>query len=515
MSFLLFCLLVVCAVSFEICNDGIKQSYIIKNTLRESFAHLHPWNRWWRILRQCSQPRRTIVQRKQKVSRPNVILFVSDDQGWSNVGYHNVTANTPNINSLARDGIRLERHYSYPFCAPSRTSLLTGRYFHNIMSRVELCDSSYCNNSEIYEHFIPHHLHSVAHFAKHEGYTTYHVGKWGVGSSKEWMLPWKRGFDFSFGFLKDYNSYFASEPRCHFCGKQPCLDAWNHSKTNSNFVNLEGYRPYIHRSEAIRYIDAHPTDTPMFMYIATQTMHPPLEIPKAFRTPNMTDRQVGDVMNKMTDDFVGAVVSALKIKSMWSNTIFIYLSDNGGNFLANNAPLRGGKGTSFEGGVRTPAFVSGGYIPNHRRGLRLHGLIQITDWFTTILNFIGLEADSDGYSHVQYLLGQDKVSRRKRVILLKKDGGTIIENNLLKYILYYRHGILENDMLFNISVDPSEKYPLKNMSVIQKKYKNTILDTSFESRRIYASCENVSRRIYASYENFRTKKQCFIQPFIN
>ena len=163
------------------------------------------------------------------------------------------------------------------------------------------------------------------------------------------------------------------------------------------------YSGYLYNDAAVRIIQRHldPAANPLFIYLALQTMHAPLEVPSYYsdKYPNTTYTQTYAVSNGMatvSDSVLMNVTRALKERGMWERTLIVHLSDNGGPVdstagahHANNFPLRGGKHSNWEGGIRVVAFASGGFIPASRRGVVLNGIIHNADWYPTMAKLAG------------------------------------------------------------------------------------------------------------------------------
>ena len=316
--------------------------------------------------------------------QPHIVLFVIDDQGWANVGYHNPgNVITPNSDRLAKEGIRLERHYAFRWCAPSRSALMTGRLPYHVLE-----NTNYVTRGMT---MLPKKLQSV-------GYTTHMVGKWHLGDTVNWMTPYSRGFNTSLGYLAGgedhYTQLQSGEAGC------PGVDLW---QTNAPAYGKNGtYAAFTYNEELEKIIKNHPNPkkNPLFLYVATQTMHAPQEVPSFYSNPYSSkgydlDYSIMNGMATVSDSILGNITNELKKKEMWNNTLFIHVSDNGGpagrlssGHSGNNWPLRGGKTNNFEGGVRVASFLTGGFLTNNvmqqRIGSELHGYIHLADWYPTL-----------------------------------------------------------------------------------------------------------------------------------
>ena len=171
------------------------------------------------------------------------------------------------------------------------------------------------------------------------------------------------------------------------------------------------YEEAMFNKQALKIIEEHDLTKPLFLFYAPHLLHTPLQLPQSYldqfeegdlkdpEVPWTSNRRLYAGMTKYLDDMVGSVVEALKGRSekggtMYDNTLIVFTADNGGPVYepgsANNHPLKGGKYSDWEGGVRTNAFVSGGYLPKHRRGKKFHGVISIADWYATFCELAGV-----------------------------------------------------------------------------------------------------------------------------
>eukprot|EP00041_Stephanoeca_diplocostata_P024110 m.603517 g.603517 ORF g.603517 m.603517 type:complete len:517 (-) comp22455_c2_seq2:2446-3996(-) len=304
-------------------------------------------------------------------ARPNVILFVVDDQGRANIGYHNPgNVISPNMDKLAASGVKLSRHYVFRWCAPTRSALMTGRLPYHVFQ-----SGNYVSREMI---MLPAKLKQV-------GYATHQVGKWHLGLLYSWMTPVGRGFDTSFGYLaggEDHFTQFQKNPKTFGCVG---VDLYN--STSPAYRRNGTYGTYLYNAEIQRVIREHDVTKPLFMYIALQVMHAPQEVPESFSKMYPSPKYDNDyaIMNGMAtaaDQVLGNTTSALEMKGLWANTLFIYTSDNGGpagqlssGHSGNNWPLRGGKTNNFEGGIRVNAFVAGGFVPKSVGGQTRDGCV--------------------------------------------------------------------------------------------------------------------------------------------
>ena len=330
-----------------------------------------------------------------KNAQPNIVFILADDLGYHDVGYHTPSIHTPNLDRLANRGVRLEQYYTQSLCTVSRAALMTGRYPANFgYQRVDTQDQCAVG--------LPLSLKLLPEVLKEMGYATHIIGKWHLGFYKSDYLPNNRGFDSFFGFYASSLYHYTHvsyniRPRP---GPYWALDLHNDSKCVSH---LRGqYASDIFASEAIRIISQHSSNSSLFLYLPLQSVHTPNEAPDKFRslyssTLNI-DRQILLGMVSALDESVGRIVSALEEKgeAFWNNTLIIFASDNGGwtkpGASGINYPLRGGKFTLFEGGIRVPAFV---FSPLIDKPARIEeSLVHVSDWYPTLVRLAGGDPDS-------------------------------------------------------------------------------------------------------------------------
>eukprot|EP00037_Helgoeca_nana_P013108 m.120372 g.120372 ORF g.120372 m.120372 type:complete len:457 (-) comp21838_c0_seq6:19-1389(-) len=218
----------------------------------------------------------------------------------------------------------------------------------------------------------------ISQVLKEANYATHFIGKGHIGAYSNANLPINRGFDSHFGFLGGGEDHLTQKEGTLFDLWRDYAPAYNETGT---------YSCDLYGSEVVSVVKKHDPTVPLFVYLPMHDTHSPYECTAKWMDPNVDQslRQLMQCMLTCTDNVVGEVVSELKAKSMWDNTLFVWSSDNGGPqyWAANNYPLRGGKGTDFEGGVQTAAFVSGGLLPMSVRGTVLNEMIHVCDWYRT------------------------------------------------------------------------------------------------------------------------------------
>ena len=326
---------------------------------------------------------------QEKLKRPNLVIFVADDLGWNDVGYHDSVIKTPNIDSLTRQGVELNRFYVYPFCSPTRTALLTGR------SPLSLGITRPIGGDAV----LPMDEHLLPQTLKSSGYQTLMSGKWHLGSRDETALPHKRGFDSFYGHAGGFIDYYTHQrggglrrrPGGSQQGETPPPDWQRDGKT----LVEEGYSTQLIGKEAIRLLRKRDKKKPTFLYVTFNAPHTPLQAPQEFidRYKNVEneDRRVFAAMVDAMDEEIGKILKVIDEEKMRDNTIVLFMSDNGGSARggASNAPLNSGKGSVYEGGIRVPAVIRWpGVLP---AGKKLDQLTTAHDLFPTLATALGVK----------------------------------------------------------------------------------------------------------------------------
>lgn len=285
-----------------------------------------------------------VVARAQP-KHPNVIVFLADDLGWNDVGFHGSEIQTPNIDKLAAEGTQLDRFYSFPLCSPTRSAVMTGRY----PLRLGL---GYTVIRPWARFGLPLSERTIADYFQEAGYETAMTGKWHLGHYSRKYLPGARGFQHSYGQVNGAIDYYTHE-------RDGGLD-WHR---DGKALKEEGYTTDLIAAEAARLLRSRNKSKPFFLYVPFNAPHSPLQAPKELiaKYAGIADekRRTFAAMVDRMDTAVGSVLGAVDAEGLRENTIVLFFSDNGGPIGsgARNKPLRGAKGSAWEGGTRVPAVI--------------------------------------------------------------------------------------------------------------------------------------------------------------
>lgn len=311
---------------------------------------------------------------------PHILFILADDFGHYDISTSgNPEAPTPKLYQIAQEGIILNRHYTYKFCSPTRSSLMSGRL--PIHVNVDNRPSKEAGGVDLRMEIMSSALKRLAN------YTTSVAGKWHAGAYFFGQLPSQRGFDRSLVYLNGNEDHYSQ-----YFGILKAYDLWEDDKPAIGKNGTYGTFMYVqHTLDTINNYDPSKASGPLFLYMPFQNTHTPLQVPSQYLNksiPNTKGKQTFFGMIACLDESVGNITNALKTKGLWENTLVIFSADNGGEITSagNNWPYRGGKYTDFEGGVRTAAFVGGGYVPKSQRGTSTNISIHICDWWKTLTN---------------------------------------------------------------------------------------------------------------------------------
>ncbi len=321
---------------------------------------------------------------------PDIIVLIADDLGWSDVGYHGSEIRTPNLDRLATQGARLERHYVYPTCSPTRAGLLTGCNPARFAIGAPIADRS--------EDALPRDTVTLARVLKSRGYHTALTGKWHLGLRPQ-VGPRQYGFDQTYGYLHgqidQYSHRYKNGDR-----------TWHR---NDSFIDEKGHATDLIAAEAVRTIKSS-GEQPLFLWTGFSVPHHPVQEDARWLDPYREtirdpSRRLYAASVTHMDAAIGEIVKALEESGRLDNTLIFFTSDNGGQqdyassteyegkygpypTLGDNRPLRGWKGDLYDGGVRVPACV---YWRGTLRPARITEPVSLLDWFPTFASLAGAE----------------------------------------------------------------------------------------------------------------------------
>ncbi|HEX5102800.1 MAG TPA: sulfatase-like hydrolase/transferase [Pirellulaceae bacterium] len=307
--------------------------------------------------------------------KPHIVFLLADDLGYADVGFMgSKEIRTPQLDKLAAGGTILDSFYVQPVCSPTRSALMTGRY---------------PTRTGVYTVVRPHarwglplEERTLADALRQAGYHTAVCGKWHLGEFETAYQPTHRGFDEQYGHFfgaLDYFTKLRDGQRDWYRNDQPSAD--------------EGYSTHLLATEACRIIRERPKDKPLFLYVPFNAVHAPYQVPDSYLGPYgqlAGTRQKYAGMIAAMDEAIGQIAAALDETGIRQDTLIVFSSDNGGpgpGTITDNGPLRAGKGTIYEGGVRVCALANWtGRIP---AGTHVTEPIHAVDCFPTLVKLAG------------------------------------------------------------------------------------------------------------------------------
>jgi arylsulfatase A-like enzyme len=386
-------------------------------------------------------------------ARPNVVFIITDDVGYGDIGsYGAPDIRTPNIDSLARDGVRLTDFYANaPLCSPTRAGLVTGRYQQRFAIEAALGSPPGAA-----EQGLPTTGRSLPQLLKVGGYATALIGKWHLGYKPEFS-PNAHGYDYFFGFKSGYIDYYQ-----HTGGNgQPDLFE------NAEPVTVDGYMTDLITQRSTRFIEQNAA-RPFFLEVAYNAGHWPYQVPDRPSTAvrnaahlmphdeNTSTRADYVAMMERADQGVGEILRTLDRLGLAANTLVIFTNDNGGEWLSRNAPLFNRKWTLWEGGIRVPAIVR---WPGRIPAGRVSPQVGVTmDFTASILAVTGTAVPADakleGINILPILAGEQPVV--ERTLFWRTNAGghqqRAVRSGDMKLMIDGNH-----TMLFDVRADLGER----------------------------------------------------------
>lgn len=372
--------------------------------------------------------------------RPNIVLLIADDLGYGELGCQgNPEIPTPNIDSIALDGVRFTDGYvTGPYCSTSRAGLFSGRYQNRFGYEFNPIGA---DNEDPAVGLPPSEV-TLAEHLRRVGYATSLIGKWHLGGAAAYH-PIRRGFDEFFGFTHEGHFFVPAPYRnvttmlrrralpdgnqgrwisedgrtvlsTHMGNHEPSYDANNPILRGSQPHEELEYLTDAFTREAVDFIDRH-HDRPFFLTVAYNAVHSPLQGADAYmaKFSHVGDihRRIFSAMLANLDDSVGAILDKLRDTDLEDNTLLLFISDNGGptrELTSSNLPLRGEKGSVYEGGIRVPFMARWpGHIP---MGLIYQKPVISLDIYPTVASAAGAPVrerqQTDGIDLLPYLGGE-------------------------------------------------------------------------------------------------------------
>lgn len=318
------------------------------------------------------------------MSKPNIILIIADDMGYGDFGvFNNQVSCSPHLDALVAEGLTLTQHYSAsPVCAPARAALMTGRYPHRTGS-IDTLEARGLDRLRLDEI-------TLADILRGAGYATGLVGKWHNGALDRRYHPRARGFDEFVGFQGGWNPYYR-----YRLDRNGAIE----------YGSRDQYLTDVFSAAAIDFVDRHRGE-PFFLQLAYNAPHFPLEAPEAItRKYSELGFGIGTsliyAMIEVMDAGIGRINERLGQLGIADNTIVIFTSDNGpalgdwNGFSQRrwNCHFNGGKGNTYEGGIRVPLIMR--WRDGLAGGARINAMAHFTDWLPTLLRLAGVDEPDD------------------------------------------------------------------------------------------------------------------------
>lgn len=337
--------------------------------------------------------------------KPNFVFILIDDMPWNAManGVSDMGFVTPNIRQFVEEkGVILSNYYAQEMCTPSRSSLMTGRYPTTIGMQYGELSPTVAGGVNLTEILLPQVLESA-------GYRNYMLGKWNIGGSSPEYLPTSRGFHHFLGYIG--GSIYPWSKRSSVIN-QRVIDFMYSDRECYNKYDLSDndvYETFVFESRALDVISSHDFEAgPMFLYLAYHAVHNPLteddfsldaaEVGEDMYSEiegsiSVSSRQRIAMALAVIDRSVYNIYNAVASAGQEDNTYFIIASDNGGCSFEGgmNAPLRGDKGTLYEGGAHVNGMIFGNIVPSSARGSSYPGLMHVSDWLPTMVGLAGFD----------------------------------------------------------------------------------------------------------------------------
>lgn len=408
-------------------------------------------------------------------NKPNILIILTDDQGYHDVSYYGTEdLQTPNLDALRKDGMRFDNFLTNsPVCAPTRASLLSGRY----PDRVGVPGLIRFHPENNWGYLDPKTV-LLPQKLKEANYHTAHIGKWNLGLESP-NLPNQKGFDLFHGWLEDMMDDYVIKRR----------HGMNFMRLNEETIDPTGHATDLFTEWAVDYISEQSKDEqPFFLYLAYNAPHFPVQPPKEWsdrvrqRDPDLPEKRSNLIaFIEHLDNGIGKVITSLKESGQYENSIILFTSDNGGHLpdLANNGPLRDGKQSMYEGGLRVPTVVV--WPGQIAAGSSTNQVNVSMDIYPTLLQLAGVEINHtiEGRSFLNTLLG-DSLEEERVLYFTRREGGLTYGGKAYHALRKGDWKLLQNSPyqpmeLYNLKTDPKEENDLIKSEPAVFKEMNSIL----------------------------------------
>lgn len=384
------------------------------------------------------------ADRATAATRPNVVIFLADDAGWGDYSRNgNTQVSTPQIDSIARDGVTLDRFFVCPVCSPTRAEMLTGRYYLRGGVRGVSTGQERLNLDE----------RTIADCFKAAGYATGAFGKWHNGS--QWPYhPMARGFDEYFGHSSGHWGEYIDAPLEH----------------NGKMIRTQGYIVDVCTDRALDFIKRHQSQ-PFFCYVPFTTPHSPWRATDAdwarFKDKPITQRatvpsqenidetRCALAMIENQDANVGRVLAKLQELKLTDNTIVLYFSDNGPNSARWTGGMKGRKGTTDEGGVRSTCFIKWPEkLPAGHTVTQIAGAIDLLPTLTKLAGVARVSNKELDGRDLSPLLMKQGIQWPDRMLFSTWANKTSVRTQ--------QYRLDDQGHLFDMQADPGQTTPIEN-----------------------------------------------------
>lgn len=374
--------------------------------------------------------------------RPNIVLILADDQGWGDLGSSgNTDLKTPNIDAIAKDGVSFENFYVQPVCSPTRAELLTGRYF----PQTGVYATSAGGERMDYEET------TLAEILKKAGYRTAAYGKWHNGTQPPYH-PNSKGFEDFYGFASGHwGNYFS-----------PMLEH------NGKIVQGNGFLADDLTEHGLKFIDKN-QENPFFLYLPFNTPHSPMQVPDEYwnrfkdknvrmhssevdakKVENINFNKAALAMVENIDYNVGRIMAKLRKLYLEDDTIVIYMTDNGPNSFRWNAGMRGIKGSTDEGGVRSPLYIQWkDSLPEGKKILQIASALDLLPTLATLTGVPPVTAKPIDGKDLTPLLFEENTKWDDRLIFNHWNGKTSVRTQ--------KYRLDDENRLYDIQNDRGQK----------------------------------------------------------